>query len=86
MQSWQVKVSLYNTDTQLQCQVSNEILLITGANSHMLPHTNYQYKHLKSQNIVFTRMQYKVVSLNLVLEYVRYLKFTYEALNQTAPN
>jgi len=52
----------------------------------MLPHTNYQYKHLKSQNIVFTRMQYKVVSLNLVLEYVRYLKFTYEALNQTAPN
>jgi len=44
MQSWQVK-ALYKTDTQLQCQVSKEILLIAGANSHMFPH-----KHKSNKN------------------------------------
>jgi len=67
----------YMKHTQLQCQVSKKNLLIAGANSRMFPHKHksnknqYQYKHLKSQNIVFTQMQDKVVSLNLVLKYAR---------------
>jgi hypothetical protein len=45
MQSWQVKASLYKTDTQPQFQVSKEILLIAWANSHMFPHKDKSNKN-----------------------------------------